>query len=108
MSLEEVTKSVKRTEEMLERYHDGDKSCGMNLISKESTYAIPCAAPDCSMRPEEIVNTSRSHFTDSLTTNTYCEPCGCRLRYHRKMWILRGELCPITIDEVNKRHGHKR
>ena len=77
----------------------------LTLHEEPSAFAIPCSAADCSMMPEDMVKTARNYFVDRMTKNTYCEQCGCRLRYHRKKWSARGEALPRTLEAVSKRHS---
>lgn len=78
---------------------------GLDLFTEGSVFAVPCTAADCSLLPEHLADKDRNYYKDTLTSRSYCEQCGNRLRYHRKKWSQRGEALPLTLEEVSARHA---
>jgi hypothetical protein len=84
--------------------NNNNNGYGLILHKEPSIFAIPCTSSFCGMSIEDKASTERHYFSDTLSSSTYCELCGNRLRYHRKKATARGEDIPVSFEEVEARH----
>lgn len=78
---------------------------GFGLIESDLASAFPvrCQGDVCSDSEKNLSADGSCYFTDTLTSKTYCQVCGNRLRYHRKKAAARGEDIPLNMSDVSSR-----